>query len=309
MMMNLTNCILQRDSVLVMSLFQRTLNHIRTKLPLWIHPANPKQVSPIRNRSRLEGIKSAQDYINFSIASRKRSLVLGIESSCDDTGVAIVDNNGLVISEELATQDEIHSRFGGVVPRLAQEAHQQVIDDLVNTVLESIDPTTLSAVAVTIGPGLSLCLRVGVEKAMTLSSSLSIPLIPVHHMEAHALVGRMGRQVEFPFLCLLISGGHNLLLVVHEIGVYTQIGTTLDDSLGEAYDKVARMLEIVPAGGAALEKCAMNGDLMKYNFKLPMQKYSNCDFSYSGLKTSVRITIEQLLKDKSISEQVTHAMR
>eukprot|EP00210_Caulerpa_lentillifera_P000014 g13.t1 len=238
-------------------------------------------------------------------SASRPSYVLGIESSCDDTGVAIVDSSGEIISEALSSQTEIHAHWGGVVPRLAQEAHNAVIDKLVASVLESVDSDSLSAVAVTIGPGLSLCLRVGVEKALHLSSTLAIPLIPIHHMEAHALLGRMGNQVEFPFLCLLVSGGHNLLLVVHGIGLYTQIGTTLDDSLGEAYDKAARMLELdlVPSGGAALEELAKQGNPEQFSFKTPMQKYNNCDFSYSGLKTSLRMTIEQQFKNQTISKQ------
>lgn len=134
-------------------------------------------------------------------------------------------------------------------------------------------------------------------KARQLSFRHQLPVIPIHHMEAHALVARMGQQadVPFPFLCLLVSGGHNLLVLVRGVGRYVQIGSTLDDALGEAYDKIARMLglELKPHGGAALEALARSGNPARYRFAVPMRRHPNCDFSYAGLKTSVRMAIEQ----------------
>ncbi|KAI7841398.1 hypothetical protein COHA_005015 [Chlorella ohadii] len=282
------------------------------------------------------------------------ALILGIESSCDDTGVAVVSASGRVLGESLASQADIHAAWGGVVPKLAQEAHEAAIDGCVEAALAAagVRPEQLDAVAVTIGPGLSLCLRVGVLKARQLAAAHRLPLIPVHHMEAHALVARLGATrfaaeaaaaeqqqqqgvqqqqqqqgvqaqqqpaastaalgaasdavqaaaeaaadaaVEFPFLCLLISGGHNLLLLVEGIGQYTQLGTTLDDALGEAYDKVARLLglELKPSGGAALEAFAREGDPRALPFSVPMQRRPTCDFSYAGLKTAVRLAIEE----------------
>ena len=163
--------------------------------------------------------------------------MLGIESSCDDTGVAVVSSSGRVLGEALATQAEIHAAWGGVVPKLAQEAHEAAIDCCVDAALAAagVEAGELAGVAVTVGPGLSLCLRVGVRKAHALAARHALPLVPVHHMEAHALVARLGRQAEvaFPFLCLLVSGGHNLLLLVEGVGQYIQLGTTLDDALGE----------------------------------------------------------------------------
>ncbi|EFN53265.1 hypothetical protein CHLNCDRAFT_8322, partial [Chlorella variabilis] len=232
-------------------------------------------------------------------------LVLGIESSCDDTGVAVVSTSGRVLGESLATQADIHAAWGGVVPKLAQEAHEAAIDGCVEAALASagVTPDQLDAVAVTIGPGLSLCLRVGVLKARQLAAAHQLPLIPVHHMEAHALTAAASAAspaatpdlVEFPFLCLLISGGHNLLLLVEGIGQYTQLGTTLDDALGEAYDKVARLLglDLRPSGGAALEAFAAGGDPRALPLSVPMQRRPTCDFSYAGLKTAVRLAIEE----------------
>ena len=230
-------------------------------------------------------------------------LILGIESSCDDTGVAVVSTSGRILGESLATQTEIHAAWGGVVPKLAQEAHEAAIDSCVAEALSKagITPKDLDAVAVTIGPGLSLCLRVGVLKAREVAATYNLPVIPIHHMEAHALVARLSEgsetPVEFPFLCVLVSGGHNLLMIVEGVGRYIQLGTTLDDALGEAYDKVARLLglELKPSGGAALEALALEGDPTAFKFTTPLQKHKTCDFSYAGLKTGVRMKIEDVL--------------
>jgi N6-L-threonylcarbamoyladenine synthase len=234
---------------------------------------------------------------------------MGIESSCDDTGVAIVavgGKNGVdfetfetfeILSNVVRSQADIHAPFGGVVPKLAQEAHQNAIDDAVDRALgeAGIRIDDLEAVGVTIGPGLSLCLRVGVSKAKELCGQHGVTMIPVHHMEAHALVARLTEDVPFPFLCLLVSGGHNLLLVVEGIGRFVQLGTTLDDALGECYDKTARALDLeaVPSGGAALEALAREGDEDAFSFPVPLKKRRTCDFSFAGLKTSVRLAIER----------------
>ncbi|KAF5839064.1 glycoprotease family-domain-containing protein [Dunaliella salina] len=379
-------------------------------------------------------------------------LLLGIESSCDDTGAAVVTSEGRVLGEDIAGQADIHAPWGGVVPNLAMEAHKAAIDRVVENALmrAGVQASQLDAVAVTVGPGLSLCLRVGVVKAMALSATHRLPLVRVHHMEAHALVarlldayqparpaptaftpalldhlnsgassnslpdprtahssngmssessqssglsmgavpavdscssecssssssgsssssrsgeqhaaggvlsssrdsgsnecsssrsggqhaggtafsggrieeqhasgcmfssssssssssGRDGEQsaggsvlsssVPFPFLCLLVSGGHNLVVLVQGVGQYVQLGTTVDDALGEAFDKVARLLslDLKPNGGAALERLAKEGVPTQFKFKVPMRKYNNANFSFAGLKTSVRMAID-----------------
>lgn len=254
----------------------------------------------------------------------KHTLILGIESSCDDTGAAVVTGDGTVLGEAIAKQDEIHAKWGGVVPNLAREAHEDAIDSVVSQALANagVDAKDLSAVAVTVGPGLSMCLRVGVVKAQQVCQENDIPIIPVHHMEAHALVARVRGEEEdseddsetsssapvsptiapFPFLALLVSGGHNQLLLARSVGEYTILGSALDDALGEAYDKTARLLglDVGGGGGPALESLATNGDPKSYRFPVPLRKRKDCDFSYAGLKTAVRLAIERDLgKDSS----------
>ncbi|KAG0495692.1 hypothetical protein HPP92_000383 [Vanilla planifolia] len=197
----------------------------------------------------------------------------------------------------LLKKADLLSRFGGVAPKMAEEAHSLVIDQVVQKALDDAKLTgkDLSAVAVTIGPGLSLCLRVGVSKARRVAGSYDLPIIGVHHMEAHALVARLvERDLQFPFLALLISGGHNLLVLAHDVGHYVQLGTTIDDAIGEAYDKTARWLglDISKGGGAALEELAREGDSHAIKFKIPMRQHKDCNFSYAGLKTQVRLAIE-----------------
>ncbi|CAL9078836.1 unnamed protein product [Musa textilis] len=224
-------------------------------------------------------------------------IMLGIETSCDDTAAAVVRGNGDILSQVVSSQADLLSRYGGVAPKMAEEAHSLVIDQVVQRALDDAKLTgnDLSAVAVTIGPGLSLCLRVGVQKARRLAGVFSLPIVGVHHMEAHALVARLiERNLQFPFLALLISGGHNLLILAHKLGHYLQLGTTIDDAIGEAYDKTARWLglDMRKGGGPALEELALEGDANSINFSIPMRQHKDCNFSYAGLKTQVRLAIE-----------------
>ena len=182
------------------------------------------------------------------------TLILGIETSCDDTAAAVVTGDGRVLGEAKTSQDAIHAPWGGVVPNLAQEAHKAAIDDVVSTALRNarVDACQLDAVAVTVGPGLSMCLRVGVCAAQDLCAAHEIPIVPVHHMEAHGLVARLSggtELVRFPFLALLVSGGHNQLILTRGVGDHVILGSTLDDALGEAYDKTARLLGLDVGGG------------------------------------------------------------
>ncbi|KAL4585863.1 hypothetical protein LXL04_010490 [Taraxacum kok-saghyz] len=224
-------------------------------------------------------------------------VVLGIETSCDDTAAAVVRSNGEILSQVVSSQADLLVKYGGVAPKMAEEAHSQVIDQVVQDALDKANLTEadLSAVAVTIGPGLSLCLRVGVQKARKVAAIHQLPIVNVHHMEAHALVARLcERDLQFPFLALLISGGHNLLVLARDLGDYLQLGTTIDDAIGEAYDKSAKWLglDLRRSGGAAIEELAQRGDSHSVKFSVPMKQHKDCNFSYAGLKTQVKLAIE-----------------
>ncbi|KAI4369800.1 hypothetical protein MLD38_018204 [Melastoma candidum] len=225
-------------------------------------------------------------------------LVLGIETSCDDTAAAVVKGNGNILSHVVSSQADLLVKYGGVAPKMAEAAHAEVIDQVVQQALDDANLTEkdLSAVAVTIGPGLSLCLRVGVRKARKIAGSFGKPIIGVHHMEAHTLVTRLVKpDVEFPFVALLISGGHNLLVLAQDLGQYVQLGTTIDDAIGEAYDKVAKWLglDMKRSGGPAVEELAREGDPQSVKFSTPMKQHKDCNFSFAGLKTQVRLAIEK----------------
>ncbi|XP_057807380.1 probable tRNA N6-adenosine threonylcarbamoyltransferase, mitochondrial isoform X4 [Salvia miltiorrhiza] len=232
-------------------------------------------------------------------------VVLGIETSCDDTAAAVVRSNGEILSQVVSSQADLLVRYGGVAPKMAEEAHSLVIDQVVQEALDKAKLTEedLSAVAVTIGPGLSLCLRVGVRKARKLAGAYTLPIIGVHHMEAHALVARLVQsELQFPFMAFLISGGHNLLVLARDLGHYIQLGTTIDDAIGEAYDKTAKWLglDMRKSGGPAVEELAREGDENSIKFKVPMKQHKDCNFSYAGLKTQVRMAIESKNIDAAV---------
>ncbi|CAI9786012.1 unnamed protein product [Fraxinus pennsylvanica] len=232
-----------------------------------------------------------------TIGSDDDLVVLGIETSCDDTAAAVVRSNGEILSQVVSSQADLLVQYGGVAPKMAEEAHSKVIDQVVQEALDkaNLSESDLSAVAVTIGPGLSLCLRVGVKKARKLAGTYALPIVGVHHMEAHALVARLvQRELQFPFLVLLISGGHNLLILARDLGNYVQLGTTIDDAIGEAYDKTAKWLglDLRKSGGPAVEELAREGDADSIKFKVPMKQHKDCNFSYAGLKTQVRLAVE-----------------
>ena len=240
--------------------------------------------------------------------------VLGIESSCDDTGAAVVRSDGVILGEALASQSHIHGPWGGVVPGLAKEAHEAVIDRIVQEALEAADMTSaaqVDAIGVTVGPGLEICLRVGTTKARALATEHQKPFVGVHHLEAHILMARLPlpetthntkKQLEFPFLALLVSGGHCQLLKCTGIGNMTVLGGTFDDSLGEAYDKTARLLGLPVGGGGGpvVEQLARQGDATAVALSVPLQSRKDLDFSYSGLKSNVRRVAEKLALQRGV---------
>ena len=229
-------------------------------------------------------------------------IVLGIESSCDETACALVDNNRQILSSVVWSQYDEHRRFGGVVPEIAARAHLEKCDVLVAEALKQAGKTfsDLSAVAVAGGPGLIGGVLVGVMTAKAIALCHNLPFIAVNHLEGHALTVRLTSDVKFPYLLLLTSGGHCQILVVKGVGDYERLGGTIDDSAGEAFDKVAKMLDIGYPGGPNLEKRAGLGDPKAYQFPVPMKGRAGCDFSFSGLKTAVRVAIE---KNLNLTEQ------
>ncbi|EOX96249.1 Glycoprotease 1 isoform 1 [Theobroma cacao] len=270
--------------------------------PLNLLKSHKQQQARSLNSPRLSSLNSFTTHFSTSRSSVSPKpfhddlVVLGIETSCDDTAAAIVRGNGEILSQVVSSQADLLARYGGVAPKMAEEAHSQVIDQVVQEALDKSGLTgrDLSAVAVTIGPGLSLCLRVGVQKARRVAGSFNLPIISVHHMEAHALVARLiEKELQFPFMALLISGGHNLLVLAHDLGQYTQLGTTIDDAIGEAFDKTAKWLglDMRKSGGPAVEQIAQEGDAESVRFSIPMKQHKDCNFSFAGLKTQVRLAI------------------
>lgn len=238
-------------------------------------------------------------------------LVMGIESSCDDTAVAIVKGDGTIVSQVIASQAAVHAEWGGVVPKLAQEEHAKAIKGTVDACLEQagIVPRDLTAVAVTVGPGLALCLQVGVKKAIEVAAEFQVPIVRIHHMEGHMLVTRLpglcSEVPQFPFMTLLVSGGHTMIVLTRGIGEHVIMGSTIDDSVGEAFDKIARLLGITAIpGGRQLEALASQGDARRWTPALPkpLSKTRNdalrkgCDMSFAGLKTAVKESIESALE-------------
>ena len=219
--------------------------------------------------------------------------VLGIETSCDETGIAIYDPAEGLVGEALFSQSATHARFGGVVPELACRDHIAWSAPLLCQVVADAGLTLqdLDAIAYTAGPGLVGALMVGGSLAASLAFGLGIPALPVHHMEAHLLVVMLEEDPpDFPFLALLVSGGHTLLVQVQGLGAYRTVGNTLDDAAGEAFDKVARLLSLPYPGGPALAELAAAGDPESFDFPRPM-KNRGLDFSFSGLKTAVRLKL------------------
>ena len=227
--------------------------------------------------------------------------VLGIETSCDETGVAIYDSEVGLLADCLYSQVEIHAKYGGVIPELASRDHIRKTLPLIEEVIEKagIDTSEIEGVAYTAGPGLVGALLVGAAIGRTLGMAWDVPTIGVHHMEGHLLAPMLEPEPpEFPFVALLVSGGHTQLVKVGGIGRYELLGESLDDAAGEAFDKVGKMLGLPYPGGPHVAKLAQRGDPARFNFPRPMINRPGLDFSFSGLKTYVRNTITSL-RDES----------
>ena len=232
--------------------------------------------------------------------------VLGIETSCDETGVAIYDSEAGLLGDALYSQVAMHAEYGGVVPELASRDHVRKLLPLVKEVLSQADtrPEELDAVAYTAGPGLIGALMVGASTGRAMALAWGIPAIGVHHMEGHLLAPMLEQQPPaFPFVALLVSGGHTQLVQVEAIGEYTLLGESLDDAAGEAFDKAAKMLGLHYPGGPEVARLAELGDRKRFRFPRPMTDRPGLDFSFSGLKTFTLNTSNDLRVNGELSEK------
>ena len=250
-------------------------------------------------------------------AAGKPVLCLGIESSCDETSAAIVDSNRNVLAHIIYSQIPEHQKYGGVVPELAARAHILAIDTVVKQTLDAAGKNIddIDVIAATAGPGLIGGVLVGWMAATGIAQSTGKPLVAVNHLEGHALVPRLsataangtgkGASIDFPYLLMLASGGHCQILLVRGVGKYELIGQTIDDSAGEAFDKVSKMLGLGYPGGPIVDKRAQMGNSKRFHFPRPLCDKPNCDFSFSGIKTAARIILDkntEVVDDKFIDD-------
>lgn len=236
--------------------------------------------------------------------------VLGIETSCDETGLAIYDSEQGLLAHSLYSQVKLHAEYGGVVPELASRDHVRKILPLLSDLLAKcgLEKTALDAIAYTAGPGLMGALMVGGSVATALSYALDIPVVGVHHMEGHLLAPMLeDSPPAFPFVALLVSGGHTQLVSVDGIGQYELLGESVDDAAGEAFDKTAKMLDLNYPGGPALASLAEKGDIGRFTFPRPMTDRPGLDFSFSGLKTFTRNLIDEHKKGGVLPDDQTIA--
>ena len=223
----------------------------------------------------------------------KNITFLGIETSCDETAAAVIRENGQgtadILSNVVSSQIEEHKKFGGVVPELAARAHLENIEYIIDTALKESGTAIneIDGVAATAGPGLIVCLTVGLNIGKSIAAFSNKPLIGVNHLEGHALSPGLNEKIKFPYLLLLISGGHSQYLIVKDVNEYEQLGTTIDDALGEAFDKTAKMLDLGYPGGPNVEKFSKEGDENFYKLPEPIINKAGCNLSFAGLKTAV----------------------
>ena len=242
--------------------------------------------------------------------SDKPVLVLGIETTCDETAAAVVerkaDGSGRILSNVVRSQTEEHARFGGVVPEIAARAHVDLLDGIIDRAMKDagVGYEQLCAVAAAAGPGLIGGVIVGLTTAKAIAMVHNTPLIAVNHLEAHALTPRLTTALAFPYCLFLASGGHTQIVAVAGVGQYVRLGTTLDDAMGEAFDKVAKMLGLPYPGGPQVERVADGGDPTRFAFPRPMLGRADANFSLSGLKTAVRNEATRMapLEAKDISD-------
>ena len=234
----------------------------------------------------------------------KKPLILGIESSCDETAASLITENEqgipIVLSNIISSQVEIHKEFGGVVPELAARSHMEKIDWIVQKAIDDSGRKIeeIDAVASTAGPGLIVCLSVGLSFGKAFASAINKPFIAVNHLEGHALSPKLNSKLNYPYLLLLISGGHSQFLNVQNLGKYKRLGTTIDDALGEAFDKTAKLLGVEFPGGPQIEIMAKKGDPKKYDLPKPIFNKGGCNLSFAGLKTAILKVTKNIKTDQ-----------
>lgn len=227
-------------------------------------------------------------------------IVLGIETSCDETAAALVtrdaDGRGTILADVVLSQIDEHAEFGGVVPEIAARAHVEALDRVVATAMAEAGLAfdDIDGVAATAGPGLVGGLLVGLMTAKAIAAAAGKPLIAVNHLEGHALTARLTDRLDFPYLLFLVSGGHTQIVLVRDVGDYRRWGTTIDDALGEAFDKTAKLLGLAYPGGPAVEQAALAGDPKRFDLPRPLLNRGGYDFSFAGLKTAVRLAAKSI---------------
>ncbi|MAB58933.1 MAG: tRNA (adenosine(37)-N6)-threonylcarbamoyltransferase complex transferase subunit TsaD [Verrucomicrobiales bacterium] len=236
-----------------------------------------------------------------------QAIILGIESSCDESGVALYSNEKGLIAHALHSQVDLHAQYGGVVPEIASRDHVRMLLPLIQKIMDKAGIKKPDAIAYTAGPGLVGAVMVGSGLANGLGLSWNCPVIPVHHMEGHLVATMLEeRSPRFPFLALLVSGGHTMLISVSKFGEYKIVGITLDDAAGEAFDKTAKLLDLGYPGGPFLAALAEEGDESAFAFPRPMINKPTLDFSFSGLKTAVMLQVRKLETTKNLEENRTN---
>ncbi len=239
--------------------------------------------------------------------------ILGIETSCDETGVAIYDSEQGLMAHALYSQVAIHAEYGGVVPELASRDHVRKVTPLIRQVMQesNSDKSDIDGIAFTKGPGLMGALLVGAATASSLAWAWDIPAIGIHHLEGHLLAPMLEKEnkVEFPFIALLVSGGHTMLIEVDELGKYKLLGESLDDAVGEAFDKTAKLLGLSYPGGPVLAKLAEDGNPDRFRFPRPMTNRPGLDFSFSGLKTFAITTVQEHGLEQQTKADVAYAFQ
>lgn len=223
----------------------------------------------------------------------ERMIILGIETSCDETAAALVTEDRRILSNIVSSQYQEHKPFGGVVPEIAARAHLNHIEFIIQKALKeaNVSLDQIDGVAAAGGPGLIGGVIVGIMMAKGLAYAKKIPFLPINHLEAHALTARLTHEVPFPYLLLLVSGGHCQFLVVEDVGIYSYLGGTIDDAIGECLDKTARLLGYDYPGGPIIEQLAFQGNSQAFNLPKPLMRQKGCSFSFSGLKTAARKVI------------------